>query len=150
MRKLLCTMLVLFILVSLEGCMMTSYEDTNGEDNFFLQSLTDQDIIYGTNTTTVMTSTATVNNRTTCKAKTINGVKELFMQKMQNEILDIVVSCQITQGNARLVLLVDDKIVHDFALNKENQHFTLENVTGKVRLKVAGESAGYVVTYILQ
>ena len=150
MKRLFCAFFALLLLLSLAGCMMKSYEDTNGEDNFSLQSLTDQDIIHGTNTSTVMTSSVTVHTRTTCKAKTITGVKELFMQKMQNETLDIVVSCQITQGNARLVLLVDDKIVHDFALHEENQHFTLENVTGKVRLKLAGERAGYVVTYILQ
>ncbi len=46
-------------------------------------------------------------------------------------------------------LSYEDTIVHDFALNEENQQFTLENVTGKVSLKLAGESAGYTVSYTI-
>lgn len=150
MKKIFCTFLVIAVLVSLSGCMASAYEDTNGEDNFSLQTLTDQDIIQGTNTTSFMSSTVTLNNKTVCKVQTMSGVDELFEKRMKNETLDMVVSCEIVKGNARLVLVIDDKIVHDFALNENNQQFILENVTGKVCLKIAGESTGYSVTYKVQ
>jgi len=140
-------LLVLFTILSFPGCTITVYEDTNGEADFSLQTLTEEDIVRGTNTVQVMTSTATVNDKTVCKAKTISGVVELWNKTLKDEALEIVVSCEISKGNARLVLVIDDEIVHNFALNAESQHFSLDNVTGKISLKLAGESAGYRITY---
>ena len=147
MKKCLCALLALFMLLSCSGCITFSYEDTNGEDNYALQTLTDADILRGAGSTTVLSSKVTINNKTECKAKTMSGVLTLLDTKLNNEPFAITVSCHITKGNARLVLVVDDEIVHDFALNTDNQTFTLPNVTGKVRLKIAGESTGYTVTY---
>lgn len=148
MKKLLCVVLAVILLLSCAGCVNLSYEDTNGEDNYALQTLTDADILRGASSSTVLSSKVTVNDKTECKAKTMSGVVTLLEKKLNNEPLHITVSCKISKGNARLVLVLDDKIIHDFALNTENQTFTLSNVTGKVRLKIAGESAGYEVTCI--
>lgn len=145
MKKLLCAFLALALVLSLAGC--ASYEDTNGADDFTLQTLTEADILNGANTTKVMASTVTVNSKTTCKAKTFSGVEALYEAELAGEPLDLLVSSEVTKGNARLVLVVNDEIVHDFALNEENQHFTLENVTGEVALKIAGEDAGYVISF---
>lgn len=150
MKKLLYILLPVFIVLPLSLFFMTSYTDNNGSSDFSLETLTDQDIIQGTGTTTIMTSKVTTNNKTVCKARTISGVAVLFEKNLENDTLNMVVSCEITKGNARLVLVIDDKIVHDFVINEENQHFALHNVTGKVCLKLAGESAGYSVTYKLQ
>lgn len=150
MKKLICTLLAVFILLSFTGCVMSSFEDTNGEADYSLQTITEENILQGMNTSEIMSSSVTVNNKTVCKAQTMSGVVNLFEKRMVNETLDIVVSCQITKGNAQLVLVIDGEIIHNFALNEENQHFTLENVTGKVCLKLAGESAGYSVTYEFQ
>ena len=147
MKRLLCTCLALAMLLSFSGCSMPVYEDTNGEDNYSLQTITDEDIVQGISTTKVMSSTVTVNRKTVCKAKTMSGVESLWEQKLENETLEIVVSCEITKGNAKLVLVVDDEIVHTFSLNEDNQRVTLENVTGEVSLKLAGEDAGYAVSF---
>ena len=150
MKQTLCAMLALVILLSLPGCTPTSYADTNGEEDFSLQTLTERDLIQGTNTSKMMSSTVTMGDKTTCKAQTLSGVEVLYEKRLKGETLDLVVSCQITKGNARLVLVLDDEIIHDFTLNKDSQHFTMENVTGKVYLKLAGESAGYTVSFVLQ
>lgn len=60
------------------------------------------------------------------------------------------VSCSITKGNARLVLVINNEIVHDFGLKGMNQNFTLENVTGAVSLRIAGENTGYSIKYELK
>ena len=150
MKKLLCVLLTAFLLLSCSGCVTFSYEDTNGEDNYALQTLTDADILRGAGSSTVLSSKVTTNNKTECKAKTMSGVVTLFDTKLNKEPFTITVSCRITKGNARLVLVLDDEIVHDFALNTDNQTFTLPNVTGRVRLKLAGESTGYAITYICE
>ena len=157
MKRILCILLAVLILLSLPflillslpESMMSIYEDTNGDADFSLQTLTDQDIIQGTSFTKVMSSTLKNHNKTVCKARTMSGVEKLWEERLENETLDIIVSCEITKGNAQLVLVIDDKIVHTFAVNEVYQRFTLANVTGKVYLKLAGENAGYIVTYEL-
>ncbi len=147
MKRIICFALLILIVLSLASCTAVSYEDTNGEDDFSLQTITDKDIVDGINTTKILSSTSTGNNKTTSKAKTMSGVVELYEGKLKNESFKIVVSNEISKGNARLVLVFNDEIVHDFDLNSKDQSFVLNNATGKVYLKIAGESTGYSVTH---
>jgi len=145
MKKYICILAIICLLLSLTGCVMTSYEDTNGEADYSLQTITEENILQGMGSSSIMSSQMTVNNKTVFKAQTMSGVMELVEKRLAGQPLDLIVSCQINKGNARLVLVIDGQIVHDFALQEANQRFTLENVTGKVCLKLAGESAGYSV-----
>lgn len=147
MKKILCTLLTVAIVMSFAGCVMSKYKDTNGESDFSLQTITDADILQGTGTSKLMYSKFTINNKTEFKAKTMSGVETVWERRLSDETLELTVSSTFTKGNARLVLLVDDEIVHDFSLNEQDQQFNLEHVTGKVRLKLACESAGFSVTY---
>ena len=150
MRKFICSLLALLVLFSFTGCSPTLYKDTNGNADLSLQTLTDADIIGKTGSSSFMSSTVRRSDGTVRKVRTMSGVEKLFELNMDNETLDLVVSCKITKGNARLVLVINDEIVHDFPLNGTSQRFTLENVTGSVSLRLAGESAGYSVQYQLQ
>lgn len=147
MKRFICFTLLALTLLSLASCTASTYEDTNGEDDFSLQTITDEDIIKGINTSQFFTSTLNSNDKTTCKAKTMSGVVELFEGKLENESFEIVVSSEITKGNARLVFVFNNEIVHDFDLNGEGQSFVMENATGNFSLRIAGESTGYSVTY---
>lgn len=142
--------LIIFSVLYVTGNVAVPYEDTNGPDDYSLQVLTDQDILHGVDHIKIASATIKHNKLTTCTAKTMSGVETLFEASMDNETFRILVSCKIDKGNARLVLVVDEKIVHDFALNEENQLFVMKNVCGKIYLRLAGESAGYSVTYQLQ
>ena len=53
----------------------------------------------------------------------------------------------VTKGNARLLILADDKIVHDFIPNESGQNFSLNNLKGEIFLVVAGESANFEVVF---
>lgn len=150
LAAILFTVLVIFaslFLVNRFGWVAPLYNDTNGPDDYSLQALTDQDILRGINARTIMSATVTHNDVTTCMAQTMHGVDDLFKTTLDYETRKITVSCKINKGNARLVLVVNDEIVHEFALNQENQHFTLENISGKICLRLAGEDAGYSVAY---
>ena len=150
MKKLICALLAVFILLSFTGCGTRSYEDTNGEDDYSLQTITEADIIRGIGSSIFMSSTVRNNHVTVCTARTMSGVAKLFELDLNGEDLDLTVSCSITKGNARLVLVINDEIVHDFGLKGMNQNFTLENVTGAVSLRIAGESTGYSIKYELK
>lgn len=149
MRRLLCVLLAVFILLSFSGCRIRSYEDTNGKNDYSLQTITEAEILRGIGSSTFMSSTVRNNNVTVCTAQTMSGVVKLFDLDFSGEDLDLTVSCNIVKGNARLVLVINDEIVHDFGLKGMNQNFTLENVTGSVSLRIAGESAGYTIKYKL-
>ena len=147
MKRWISILLISALLAACCGCHATSYEDTNGSDDFSLQTLTEEDILHSSGSTRIMSSTVTLNSQTTCKVKTMSGVVELYSRRMDGGYFGITVSSQVTKGNARLVLIVNDEIVHEFDLNRQDQYFALGNVSGKVSLKIAGESTGYNITF---
>ena len=147
MKKIICALLLCCTLLSFAGCAMISYEDTNGDEDFTLQTLTEEDILDGGNSSEMLSSHVTVNNKSTYKAKSLSGVKVLYEKKLREETITFSLSSTVSKGNARLVLASEDAILHEFDLNKADQSFTLENFTGRVFLRLAGESAEYSVSF---
>lgn len=150
MKKFITILLVAVLVLSLAGCKFVTYEDTNGAEDFSLQTLTEADITSNANTCSQITSTKSViNNVTTCTAKEMSGVIKPYETKLRNQDFEIQVSSEVSKGNARLVLIVDNTIVHDFMLNEKEQTFSLKKYSGNIRLKLAGESAKYKITYTI-
>lgn len=129
---------------------MEHIEDTNGAENFALQTITDENIINkdigaigGPNM-----STDNISNTTTYSSKKFTGVAEIYGVDITTTSMDITVNhASVTEGNFKLVLLVDDKIVHEFKLNELSQTYTLEKPSGYVSLVIAGESANFEFDY---
>lgn len=125
-------------------------EDTNGAENFALQTITDANIINkdigavgGPNM-----STDNISNTTTYSSEKFTGVAEIYGTNITATSMDIIVNhASVTEGNFKLVLLVDDEIVHEFKLNELTQTYTLENPSGYVSLVIAGESANFEFDY---
>lgn len=125
-------------------------EDTNGAENFALQTITDANIINkdigavgGPNM-----STDNISNTTTYSSEKFTGVAEIYGTNITATSMDIIVNhAGVTEGNFKLVLLVDDEIVHEFKLNELTQTYTLENPSGYVSLVIAGESANFEFDY---
>lgn len=125
-------------------------EDTNGAENFALQTITDANIINkdigavgGPNM-----STDNISNTTTYSSEKFTGVAEIYGVNITTTSMDIIVNhASVTEGNFKLVLLVDDEIVHEFKLNELTQTYTLENPSGYVSLVIAGESANFEFDY---
>lgn len=150
MKRVVCWMLAILFACVLTGCGADMCADTNGEGDFTLQTLTDYDILHVRRSVRVMSSTKRFGNKTVCKTKTLSGVTDLYDAFLRGEDFQITVSSEFTKGNARLVLVLDDAIIHDFALNGEDQTFVLPNAKGRIHLRVAGESTGYRVEYRIQ
>ncbi len=124
-------------------------EDTNGADNYSLQTITDENIInLDIGALNYSESTDNITNTTTYSSDKFTGVAEIYGSNYFGSTLEFRVNhAQVTQGNFKMVIVVDDEIVHEFELNELTQTYTLENVTGYVALRIAGESAEFMFDY---
>ena len=124
-------------------------EDTNGPDDFSLQVITDeniQNLDFGA--LNVGTSTSLLSDTVTYSSECFTGVYEVFTENIITNRYEITVHhASVEQGNFKMVLCVDDEIVHEFTLNELSQTFVLENVNGTVSLRIAGESADFQFDY---
>lgn len=140
-------LLLVFLLLlplTLTGC--KTYEDTNGPDDYSLQTLTEQNILRGGSCTKVGSMETVSDNLHTVRVKTLNGVDTLETFSAAGSYT-ILLSSEVTKGNARLVLCTGDEILHDFNLNGDYQVWTFTVGSSNVYLRIAGESCGFSVTY---
>ncbi len=129
---------------------MEHIEDTNGPDDFTLQVITDDNIRkMDMGALNVGKSTSFLTGETvTYSSEKFTGVYEVFSQNIITNRYEITVNhARVDAGNFKMVLLVDDEIVHEFALNELTQTFVLEDVRGTVSLRIAGESADFQFDY---
>lgn len=126
-------------------------EDTNGADNFALQTITDDNIInLDTGALNLKESTDAISKTTTYSSDKFTGVAEIYGINYMGNRFDITINhARVDSGNFKIVLLEDDRIVHEFKLNELSQSFTLENPSGYISLRIAGESADFRFDYAL-
>ncbi len=124
-------------------------EDTNGAENFALQTITDENIInQDIGALNYKESTDSISNTTTYSSDKFTGVAEIYGTNLMATSMEITINhAQVTAGNFKIVLVVDDEIVHEFKLNELTQTYTLENPSGYVALRIAGESADFMLDY---
>lgn len=124
-------------------------EDTNGADNFSLQTITDSNIINrDIGAMGLKKSTDSAFNTTTYSSNKFTGVEEIFGENIWGNRFEITVNhARVDSGNFKIVLLEDDEIVHEFTLNELMQTYVLENPNGYISLRIAGESADFMFDY---
>ena len=145
MKKYFLIALLAFVVLTFTGC--GQIEDTNGEENFDLVTITDQNIIEGMNVVTFASVKTASGNKESLSVGKLSGVLDLYTGTAAGETVILTVDCNATAGNARLVMVYDGKIVHEFDLHKQGQKFVLENAKGDFALKIAGESAAFEVVF---
>ncbi len=146
MKKLPIALLLLLssTLFLLSGCAL-HIEDTNGNDNFTLQTITDQDIISGRSSVSVSSVGSSNNNRTTLKVEKLSGVKTL--ETLKSGSYEFTITFNVEQGNCRLVLCDGENILQDIDIGAKDKTFTTKSESGKLYLKIAGESAKFNIEY---
>lgn len=125
-------------------------EDTNGAENYKLQQITNQDIIDldmgsigGPDIKESLISDTQV-----YYSKKFTGVAEISYEEIiANQYEVSLYNTTVKKGNFKIVLVENDKIVHEFDLNENMQSFVLEDVSGYVALRIAGESADFSFSY---
>lgn len=124
-------------------------EDTNGADNFGLQTITDSDIINrDVGAMGLEKSTDAISNTATYSSKKFTGVEEIYGTNIWGNRFEITINhARVDSGNFKIVLLENDRIVHEFELNELTQTYVLENPNGYISLRIAGESADFMFDY---
>ena len=126
-------------------------EDTNGADNYSLQQITDENIIkMNIGAKNISETQSVLSSLPEYSSKKFTGVYEIYRTNIVANRFDITLyNTMVDAGNLRIVLVHNDEIVHEFALNEVSQTYTLENPKGTVSLRVAGESADFELCYDL-
>lgn len=123
--------------------------DTNGPDNFSLQSITDENIrtldmgALGGSESSDSIST------TTYHSDKFSGVSVIHQEQVRATGMTIkVYNYIVREGNFRLLVMVDDEILHEFVPNGDIiQTCELGAINGLFSIRIAGESASYKFSY---
>lgn len=120
-------------------------EDTNGAENFELQTITDEDIAkIEMGSLNVTTSTDNITNMTEISSKKFTGVYEVLYTNLlgKSDFVLELYELEVNSGNFKMVIVHDGKIVK--VLTEENYEETvLDDINGTVSLVIAGESADF-------
>ena len=124
-------------------------EDTNGPDSYKLTTITDADIIsmdMGALTPCTVRD-ALIGDGINFSSDKFTGVYEVLYTNyvLPSDFYVSINTLHVTEGNLRMVVVNDGKIVAEITPNSEDliQEIHLENLTGYVSLRIAGESASY-------
>lgn len=145
MKKLLCAALATMFSFTLVGCGET-YEDTNGEDNFALQTITDENIIkQNIGASGLSYSETEIGPITTSEysAKNFNGVECIYETTYigKSDVTVYVGTMNVKSGNFKMAVVLDDEIIKEIPLDAFGEDFYFEDIKGHFQLVVAGESA---------
>lgn len=147
MKRIFALLLTLALSLSLTACGSAKIEDTNGPDNFALNTITDQNILkldlpstgYGTKISGLLSKQVEI------YGKGFSGVYEvLWTNIMLGDFTLNLTDYTVTAGNFRMVLVHEGAIVDDIAPG--TTEIVLKDVKGDVALRIAGESAAYRFT----
>lgn len=147
MKKILLVICFMFILFSMSCGVFKQYEDTNGDDDYTLQSITDEMLIKDSGGLQVgaITSTSSKNGITNISLKVhrFDGVNEIY--KIKSGSYTMTVNFKVTSGNAKLVVTDGKRIVKTFNISEEDQVFEFTS-TNSYYFKMAGEACEFELT----
>jgi hypothetical protein len=128
-------------------------EDTNGADDFSLQTITDENIIRmdtGSRGSGIKTDFSGdiggihISSGIESSSKKFTGVEEILYDNfiLPSDFEVNLTSFTVRGGNFKMVVVHDDKIIAELKPG-EDVYYRLDNVKGTVSLRIAGESASY-------
>ena len=145
MKKIL-ILIILMMSFSLTSCKLGHIEDTNGDDDYSLCSLTNDDILNGKFVTKTGSVETRLNNKGSLKAKKLSGVETVLNINETNDV-NITINFKVEKGNGVIAIVNSNKIVHILEANSTKTYNLLPG--GKYSIKIVGESCCFKVSYII-
>ncbi len=148
MKKIIAICLCCVFLFTLYAC-GDKYEDTNGADDYTLQTITDDDIINLSTGSSGMTYKEEGKDLPVSSAeyhaKNFNGVENIYRNYFvgDSDINIYIGHMTVEKGNLRICVVVDGQIIFDIPLDSFNDTYTFEDLKGDTFITVAGESAAF-------
>lgn len=149
MKKIVSMVLTIALAMSFVACSSTEYKDTNGADDFSLQTITDEEIVnLSTGASGLSYSEESLEDvllSSEYSSKNFNGVERIYLTNflIPSDVMIYIGHMDVQEGNFRLVLVNNDEIIYEFPLDTFNETFTFENLIGDFSIMVAGESAKF-------
>jgi hypothetical protein len=143
---------MIITLFSITSC--SKVEDTNGLDNYSIETFSDDEIINGAKFTYTFgqyTSSSEWYGNLTGKYKvlTLSGVSTIVAYDTANEIIYFEIECTCEKGNALVAVVSNDRIIKKIQAN-ETINFEISNNGYSYRIVVVGESAKMTVKYTVE
>lgn len=150
MRRILCLVVTLVFTLALTGCGV-EIPDENGPDNFNLATITTDNIInmdLGASGYSVSPSSEDedyMDKVTKIKGKDFSGVAELYTTNYvgKSDVTVYLDNIEVESGNFKVLVQLDDKIIHKFNNQEMMQKCELEDTKGTLSVKIAGETANF-------
>ena len=146
--KKLCKVLLCSILCFTLCACGTTYEDTNGTDDFRLQTITDENIInldVGSSGLAYEELNLGILHSSEYSAKNFNGVERIYQTSFwgKSDVFVYIGHLNVEKGNFKLVVINNDKIIYTIPLDSFGERFLFEDLKGDFSIHVAGESAKF-------
>lgn len=142
---------VILVVMLFLGNGVEHIEDTNGAEDFSITTITDEQILAINCESVGMGKKSSIfsGDTVTYYSNKFTGVYELYYTEvLASTGMSITVNhAEVTAGNARIVVIMEGEIIHDFALNELTQTYLIENPKGRVSLRIVGESAAFELDY---
>ena len=120
--------------------------DTNGAEVIALNTITDADIAAMSGTSVGLgVRNSSSSDATVCYSERFSGVETLYDAEAACTVT--LSDITVTSGNLRVVVLLDNQIVHDFPMNGSAPAFDMPAGSS---LRIAGESAAFELAFELQ
>jgi hypothetical protein len=148
MNKKIAILFISLLLCAVFLCSCVHIADTNGEEDYSLGTLTEDDIINSNDFQAMGSLKEGIQGGVTrYTAKRLSGVYTVGNVYSKNSsCLTIRSTVTLESGNVRICLVQNGEIVCDIPVG-ENMETKIENPSGKYQLRVAGESASLVMEY---
>lgn len=136
--------LILVICLGLVAC--GQIEDTNGEQDYSLATITEEQLVKGTNSSSKVGFLHTqINDSHTFKVNKFSGVEAIESVRATESTKSIIFLVESTRKSGNLFVYVrcDSQIVGEFEIGARDDLVIENPAPGKYELCVAGESASY-------
>lgn len=143
--SILVSVLIVVMAIGLMGCSLEHIEDTNGAEDYSLTTITDQQIIDGDmGTLNMKKKTGAFSGMVEFYSDQFTGVYEIVYDDYiyASEVLLQLYDFTVTAGNFKMCVIHEDQIVAVLEPG-DLVEYRLEEVSGMVRLVIAGESAAF-------
>ena len=149
MKYKLFNFIIIFLIFSLllTGCEYGQIEDTNGEEDYSIQTITDDRIKEGPNTRFVINSKwSTKYNVTTIKIEKFSGIFLLRTILVTNKTLTYEIDSIVEKGNFKIVIVKNNEEIINVLINS-TELVTINDAEGKYQIKAVGESAKFKMSF---
>ena len=132
------------------------YADTNGADNYTLQTITDSNIINlelgASGLGYKEQNIAGVVFSNEYYSKNFNGVERIYNTNfiLPSDVMIYIGYLTVDSGNFRMVIVNDDKIIYDVESGASNEMLRFDNLKGNFAIHLAGESADFELNLEVQ